>query len=59
MIEQVSIYVSAVLFVAAIGFTWKVNQRVDNIADDAATTREKLAHLQGMLEGMTVGDDDN
>lgn len=60
MIEQYSVYVAAILFVAAISFTWKVNQRVDTVANDLSTTREELARLQGMLDViMSAGDEDS
>ena len=59
MIEQYSVYIAAILFLAAISFTWKVNQRVDNLTDDLTTLREEFARLEGLMAGMRFGDDDN
>lgn len=56
MLEQYSVYIAAILFVAAISLIWKVNQRVDNLADDLTIIRENLARLEGMMA--MVGDDD-
>ena len=58
MLEQYSIHIAVLLFIAAISLIWKVNHRVDIIADDLSTTREELARLEGLLEGITLGDDD-
>lgn len=59
MLEQYSVYIAAFLFIAAISFTWKVNQRIDIVADDLSTTREELARLNGLIEGLTIGDELN
>lgn len=57
MLEQYSIYIAVFLFVAALSFTWKVNQRVDNLADDLTFLREEFARLEGMMA--MSGDEDN